>query len=323
MREAAFSKQNHKKWKAFEQKIAQQGNTHPDELADLFIEVTDDLAFAQTYYPKSKTTQYLNQLAVTAHQTIYRNKKEKSGRFVKFWMHEVPDAIYQARNQMFMALGVFLVAILIGVVSTAFDVDFPRYFLGDGYVNETLNNIEEGNPMGIYGNENETDMFFAITLNNIFVALRAIAFGILFSILTYTLLLYNGVLVGVFFTFLYKEGVLLTALNTVFIHGTIELSSIVIAGGAGLLLGNSILFPGTYSRGESLRRGGRHAGKIAVGLIPMFIIAGFLESFVTRHYQNVWVGYLSIGITLPFIIWYYIILPKKINTPNGKTIRTT
>jgi len=320
VREAAFTKQNNKKWKSFEQKIAQKGSVHPDELATLFIEVTDDLAFSQTYYPKSKTTQYLNQLAVAAHQSIYKNKKEKKGRFVRFWLREVPDAIYQARKPMFMALAVFLLSIIIGIVSTLYDVDFPRYILGDSYVNRTLSNIEAGNPMGIYGTSAESDMFFRITLNNVYVALRAIAVGILFSLLTYDILIVNGVMVGVFFSFLYKEGVLATALNTVFIHGTIELSSIVIAGGAGILLGNSILFPGTYSRKESLKKAGKVAAKIAIGLIPMFIIAGFLESFVTRHYQNIWVGYLSIGITLPFIIWYYILLPKKINATHGKTI---
>lgn len=319
MREAVFTKQNNKKWRAFEEKIAQKGSVHPDELADLFIEITDDLAFSQTYYPKSKTTQYLNQLAVTAHQSIYKNKKEKKGRFIHFWMYEVPDAIYQARKPMFMALAVFLLSIVIGIVSTLYDEDFPRYILSDAYVNQTLSNIEAGNPMGIYGTYGEEDMFFGITLNNIYVALRAVVYGILLSLLTYRMMITNGVMVGVFFTFLYKEGVLGTALNTVFIHGTIELSSIVIAGGAGIMIGNSILFPGTYSRKESLKKAGRVAAKIAIGLIPMFIVAGFLESFVTRHYQNVWVGYLSIGITLPFIIWYYILLPKKINSSNGKT----
>ena len=89
MREAAFSKQNHKKWEAFEQKIALGNIANPDDLADMFVEVTDDLAFAQTYYPKSKTTIYLNQLAVKAHQAIYKNKKEKKGRLKWFWKVEV------------------------------------------------------------------------------------------------------------------------------------------------------------------------------------------------------------------------------------------
>ncbi|MGV3597758.1 MAG: stage II sporulation protein M [Bacteroidota bacterium] len=312
MREAAFTKQNHQKWKAFEDQMAQTANTHPDKLAELFIEITDDLSYAQTYYPQSKTTQYLNGLAIKAHQTIYRNKKEKQGRLFNFWAYEVPLAIQHARIPMRVSLIVFVLAILAGIVSTYFDKDFPRFFLGNEYVNTTLNNISEGNPMGIYGDSGSTDMFFRITFNNIMVSLRVIALGILASVFTCIGLLQNGVMVGVFFTFLFNEGVLGTAMMTVWIHGVIEISSIVIAGGAGILLGNSILFPGTYTRMQSLKNNARIVIKIAVGLVPLFIIAGFLESFVTRYYQEPIVGILSIGITLPFIVWYYIILPKKL-----------
>jgi uncharacterized membrane protein SpoIIM required for sporulation len=318
MREAAFSKQNHEKWRDFEQKLARYTNTHPDELADLFVEITDDLAFAQTYYPKSKTTQYLNELAIKAHQTIYKNKKERGVRVLNFWRHEVPLAIHAAHKQMLVALVVFVLAILVGVVSTLYDVDFPRFLLGDGYVNLTLDNIKKGNPMGIYGMQNEADMFFRITYNNIMVALKAIAFGILFSVLTFYLLLNNGIMVGVFLTFLHNEGYLGVAMGTIWIHGSIEIASIVIAGGAGILMGNSFLFPGTYTRLESFKQGARTAIKIAVGLIPLFVVAGFLESFVTRYYQNIWVGILCIGTTLPFILWYYIFLPIKTYKQYGK-----
>ncbi|HYG15391.1 MAG TPA: stage II sporulation protein M [Bacteroidia bacterium] len=318
MREAAFSKQNHKKWKEFEKKINQSSHTHPDELADLFIEITDDLAYAQTYYPKSKTAEYLNQLAVGAHQTIYKNKKEKKGRIQQFWVKEIPLAIYAARKQMRLSLAVFVISILVGIISTLKDPDFVRYFFGDYYVNTTLENIKEGNPMGIYGRENEADMFLSITLNNVLVSFKIIAYGIMFSVRTLIMLLQNGAMVGVFFTFLFQQGVFTTAMLTVWIHGTIEISSIVIAGGAGILLGSSFMFPGTYTRAESFKRGARTAVKIAIGLVPMFIIAGFIESFITRYYQNVWVGILSIGISLPFIIWYYILLPKKMYKLYGK-----
>lgn len=311
MREAAFSKQNHKKWEAFEQKIALGNIANPDDLADMFVEVTDDLAFAQTYYPKSKTTIYLNQLAVKAHQAVYKNKKEKKGRLKWFWKVEVPLAIQVAHKPMLLALAVFLLAILAGVVSTLYDVDFPRKILGDGYVNMTLENIAKGDPLGVYGHDSELNMFFRITINNIMVAMMAIALGIAFSILTLVSMLRNGVMVGVFFTFLYTEGQLGIGFLSVFIHGVIELASIVIAGGAGVMLGNSIMFPGTYKRIDSFKRGARNAAIIAVGLVPLFIIAGFLESFITRYYQNIWVGILTIGTTFPFIIWYYIILPKR------------
>ena len=318
MREAAFSKQNQKKWKTFEEKISSGGFINPDEMADLFIEITDDLSFAQTYYPNSKITVYLNQLAVKAHQAIYKNKKEKQNRLKWFWAVEIPLAIQRAHKPMLVALVVFVLSILAGVVSTLYDDDFPRYILGSPYVNMTLDNIEKGDPLGVYGQEGELSMFFMITINNIMVSLKVIAFGILFSILTVVDLLRNGIMVGVFFTFLATKGQLGIAFLSVLIHGIIELASIVIAGGAGILLGNSILFPGTYKRIDSFLHGARSAGMIAVGLVPLFIVAGFLESFVTRHYQQIWVGIVTIGITLPFIVWYYILLPKKVYKLYGK-----
>jgi len=85
MREAAFIKQNHLKWEDFENELSGK-SSDPDRLADLFIQITDDLAFAQTQYPDSKTTFYLNGLASQVHQSVYKTKKEKKGK-----IHQVLD----------------------------------------------------------------------------------------------------------------------------------------------------------------------------------------------------------------------------------------
>jgi hypothetical protein len=86
MREALFVKQNSEKWKRYEQ----MRTDNPDELAERFIDITNDLAYANTFYPKSKTTAYLNGLAAVLHQSIYKNKKEDNNRFITFWKTELP-----------------------------------------------------------------------------------------------------------------------------------------------------------------------------------------------------------------------------------------
>src|SRR5665213_1776462 len=86
MREPLFVKQNSQKWKSFEN----AATNDPDELADRFIQITDDLAYAKTFYPQSKTTAYLNGLAAKLHQSIYKNKTEKSNRFILYWRYELP-----------------------------------------------------------------------------------------------------------------------------------------------------------------------------------------------------------------------------------------
>lgn len=319
MKEITFLNQNADKWQQFETLISTKGNSDPDLMADLFIQITDDLSYSKTNYPKSKTTQYLNSIAARVHQEIYKNKKEKSGRIASFWKHELPFIFKDSQKQLLYAFLIFSVSMLIGIVSSAYDDSFVRLILGDGYVNMTLDNIDKGDPMAVYKSMNQIDMFLGITINNIKVAFMCFALGIFFSFGTGAVLFYNGVMLGAFQYFFYAKGLLLTSMLTIWIHGTLEISAIVIAGCAGLVVGNSLLFPKTYSRSVSFIKGAKQGVKIVVGLVPIFIAAGFLESFVTRYTQMpIWMSLLIIGGSLFFIIWYFIIYPVVLNRRIGK-----
>ncbi len=314
MREAAFVKQNEQRWEQFESLLKQSGSADPDTLADYFVRLTDDLAYAQTHYPQSNTACYLNNQAARVHQAIYRNKKEDRGRVSRFWKSELPQLYYEARRPVLYAFLIFALSMGVGALSTAHDDTFARLILGDSYVNMTLNNIERGDPMGVYKDMGQSDMFFAITLNNVRVSFLAFVLGLLASIGTGLMLFYNGVMVGAFQYFFYQKGLLLTSFLTIWTHGTLEISAIVLAGAAGLVMGNSLLFPGTYPRGESFRRGARRGLKMVIGLVPIFIAAGFLESFVTRLTEWPMVAKLAIiGSSACFIIYYFIIYPTKLN----------
>ena len=103
-------------------------------------------------------------------------------------------------------------------------------------------------------------------------------------------------------------------MRTIWIHGTIEISVIIIAGCAGLVLANGLLFPGTYTRLESFKRGVRNGLKIVVSTIPFFIMAGFLEGFVTRHTEMPdWLAIFIISSSLVLILFYYVIYPKQLH----------
>lgn len=320
MREAQFLKQRANDWKALENMLLHQVNHDADDLARAFTQLTDDLAYAQTYYPNSKTTTYLNQLSTKVHRMIYKNRREDKGRFGRFMKYDAPEAVYRAHPQLRTALIVFLLAVGVGVLSTIYDSQFPRMFFGDNYINMTIENIKKGDPMGVYKHENQLDMFAAITFNNAMVGLRAFVFGIFSAIGTGIFLIQNGIMLGTFFTFLYKEGVIREALMTVWIHGTIEISVIVIAGGAGLVLGRSLLFPGTYPRKESFIRGFKEGLKIVLSTIPFFVVAGFLESFVTRYTEMPeWLSLIIILGSLALIVWYYIIYPIQLFKPKALT----
>ena len=129
-------------------------------------------------------------------------------------------------------------------------------------------------------------------------------------------------MVGCFFTFLAQQGFLNESFKVVMLHGTLELSAIVIAGAAGFVMGNSILFPGTYSRMASFKKGAIKGLKIVMGLMPVFILAGFIEGFFTRYTNMPWIlsGTIIFGSAF-FIIYYYVIYPIKLANANRKNIR--
>ena len=309
MREAQFLKQNADKWKQYEQDLRTLHN--PDVFADRFIELTDDLSYAKTFYPKSNTTKYLNGIASQFHQKIYKNKKEKASRIFSFWMYELPFLFKQYQRQLLYAFLFFTVFTLVGALSAKYDENFLRLILGDGYVNMTNANIEKGDPFGVYNSENEFVMFIGIAINNIRVSFITFVMGIFFSVGSVYMIMTNGIMLGSFMEFFFAKGLGKQAVLAIFIHGTIEISVLVVAGCAGLVLGNSFLFPKTFNRWESLRKGGRDAMKIAFGLMPFFIIAAFFESFVTRHYKTIplIVNVLILGLSLLLIIWYFILYP--------------
>ncbi len=318
MRESSFVKINKPRWEEFEKLVKNQQQAPPDKLAELFIQITDDLSFSRTQYPTSRTTQYLNSLASKIHGEIYKNKKEEKNRFILFWKEEVPAVLYSARKQLLYALVIFVVAGIIGAVSAAYDDTFVRLILGDMYVNMTLENIKNGNPTKVYSSSGEMDMFFQITLNNIMVSFRVFIFGIFASLGTGLYLFYNALMVGTFMMFFYNENQLSQGLPVIMLHGTIELTSIVIAAAAGFVMGNSLLFPGTYSRLASFKMGATKGLKIVVGLVPFFIMAGFIESFITRYAFMHWsIKMLIIALSAFLMIYYFVLYPIQLKR-NGR-----
>jgi uncharacterized membrane protein SpoIIM required for sporulation len=310
MREIYFLRKNKGKWEKFENILSQESDVNPDDLSELYIDTMADLSYARTFYPKSKTTIYLNQLTSKLHRAIYRNKREESSRIRKFWISELPRLNLEIRKPLLIALIVFMFGMAVGMLSAAYDDTFVRLIMGDRYVNMTLANIEKGDPLAVYKTANEIQMFFGITINNIKVSFYAFIMGLLFSVGTGYVLFNNGVMVGAFMYFFIERGLFWESFGTIFIHGALELTAIVLAGAAGFILGAGFMFPGTYTRMESFTRGAKKGLKVVVGLIPIFIIAGFLESFVTRHNQiSPFINYPIIILSFAFLLFYYILYP--------------
>lgn len=310
MREAVFLRNNEKKWLTVERRINESYNFTTDELVYYFSDLSSDLSYAKSNYPTSKTTIYLNELCSNLYRGLHKKDTDFLSRVAHFWKHEIPKQMWDARQAMIISALLFFGATAIGAISTYFDPEFPRIILGNDYVDMTLKNIDDNKPMEVYNTTEEAFMFFRITINNIRVALFTFVSGLFFGVGSYAALLNNGVMLGSFQYFFHNQGLLFTSFMTIWIHGTIEISSIVIAGGAGITLGNGFLFPGNLTRKESLKRAGKRGTIIIMGLIPMFVIAGFLESFVTRHVEwPIWAKGSIILASLALIIGYFVVLP--------------
>ncbi len=310
MNEVQFLHKNMKKWEAFESLLNHTHHTNPDEVSDLFIDLTDDLAFSRTHFPNAKATQFLNQLTQKAHRIIYQNQPINRNRIKTFWVSEFPMLIYASRKEIFVSFLILFISVLIGIISTKYDVGFTRAILGDGYVNMSLSNIHKGDPLAVYKSLNQVDMFLGITLNNIRVSFLAFAMGLLTPIGTGFIIMQNGVMLGTFHSFLAEHGFLFDTIATVWVHGTYEIFAITVAGGAGIVIGNSIVFPKSYSRVESFKRGALRGSKMVIGLIPVFIVAGFLEGFVTRYTQAPYiVRFAIISFSLLSIFLYFYLYP--------------
>ena len=324
MREAAFIKQNKDKWLAFESKVFGNIATNPDELSKLYIHLMNDLAYAQTYYPKSKTILYLNNLAARTFQKIYKTKREDSNRLVSFFKTEAPLVVYQYRRYLYYAFAFFFLFVAIGVISSMNDDTFIRLILGDGYVNMTLENIENGDAVAVYKSGSTWGSHIGITINNIKVGFINYVLGIFGGLGTLYVLFQNSVMLGAFQYLFFKHGVFWESVRGIWIHGAMEIFAIVVEAMAGLMLGASILFPHTYSRYESFKRGMKNSLKVFASTFPFTIAAGFLEGYVTR-YSNIMPNWLSVGIiliTLAAITYYYFVYPRIVYKSLFQTTQT-
>ncbi len=309
MKETSFIKQNKEKWYRFEQ-MHQQNRKDPEELSKLFTELTDDLSYARTHYPKRSVRVYLNGLAQKVYDRLYRKRREPIKRVFRFWTTSLPLEMYRAKGALLTSFIIMAIGFVIGWIST---IDDPMFLnvIEANRVEYEEECIAEGKPISVYQTQDETSMFFMLVQNNLRVAFTAFVFGLLVSVGTGFFMLYNGILLGSFLAWYKTAGYLSVAMLTIWLHGVFEISAIIIAGAAGITLGNSILFPGSMSRGQSVIMGAKRGMKMMIGLSPFMIAAGFIEAFVSRYGPDMhWAANMGIIlVSFIIIIFYFVIYP--------------
>ncbi len=309
MKETRFIAQNKEKWLESEM-LLKDPEKDPEKLNNLFTQVVDDLSYSRTYYPNRTVRVYLNKIAREYFSLIYSHQNEKKNRFKSFWLDELPQIVFSSRKQILISFLVFILSACIGIFSSYKDPQFTSTILGKSYVDMTKENIKNGDPMAVYKKGHQVDMFLGITMNNLFVAFRTYVFGIFLSIGTLAILLYNGIMIGCFQYFFIERGLFTESALTIWLHGTLEISSIILSGGAGLILGSGLIFPGSYSRLQAFQISAMRSLKLMLGIAPILVIAGIIESFLTR-YTDVpdALRLFLILLSASFIIGYFVIYP--------------
>ena len=315
MKETKFIEQNKKKWADFES-LSKSKHKDSNLYSKLYIQITDDLSYAKTFYTKRSVRVYLNNLAQDIFHKIFSRNRKKQSVIKDFWMEELPSIMYHHRLELLISFLVLVVSIAIGLLTYKHDASFANKILGDGYMQMTAENIAKKDPMAVYKQTGPIEMFLRIVLNNLMVDVQTFFSGLVFSIGSVLVLLYNGLMLSAFQFYFIKRGLFWDSFLAVWLHGTLEISAMVICGAAGIVLGKGIVFPGTYSRTQAFFSSAQRATKIFFSVLPITFVAAIIESFLTRYTKAPDALRLAlIFVSLFFILGYYVYLPwlKKRN----------
>ncbi len=314
MREALFIKKNKDRW----HETQHAPSSDPDEMAVDFMQLVDDLGYAKTFYPHSKITDFLNSQSSKMYLEIYENRRSTDNRFKRFFLYKLPLAVQRHHKKLLVVFIIFVLFFAIGYISARNNPSFVRQMLGDQYVDMTEENIEKGKPFDVYAGGNMFTMWIGIMINNIGVSLSYFFKGIALGIWPVYLMIIEAIRIGAFEYMFFKHGYGGLSILTVFIHGTLELSAIVIATAAAVALGTGWMFPGTISRLQAFKNGAMDGALIIFGLMPVFAVAAFFESYITRNYTMPWYMsfpflFLSLAFLIIYFVWWPIVVKKRMD----------
>ncbi len=276
-----------------------------NELGHLYRAVTSDLAVAQRDFPHHQVIRYLNQLTAHAHAVIYSGEPLSYRRLLRFATTGFPRVYRAMLPFVGIAMLLFFGTALFAALSTAL---YPAsaYWLLPVEAQDVIPMIER--------QELWTDIPLAkrpyassfIMQNNMRVAFLAFGGGILWGLCTLWVLVYNGLLLGSITGLTIHYGIGFALWTFVIGHGVIELSVIVMAGGAGLMLGWSLIQPGMLRRKDALLLAARQAVRLLVGCVPLLVIAGCIEGFISPNENIPWFVKWGIGIGSGLLLYAYL-----------------
>jgi uncharacterized membrane protein SpoIIM required for sporulation len=272
-------------WNRLEQLIQLSGRsgvsalspTDLQELALLYRQIAADLATVREDATSTNLAHYLNQLLGRAHNIIYMGRKTDNRNILTFYRYTYPAIFRETFSNTLASFLIFLFAAVAGCLLSISDPSFARHLLGP----QMIQSIEQHKMWTESIVTIKPVASSQILTNNLTVSIMTYALGITAGIGTAWMELLNGLLIGVVGTACWQAGMSLALWSFVVGHGVLELPAIFIAGGAGFIIARGLLFPGALPRSESLVRAGKLSAQLFFGTIPLLLIAGVIEGFVS------------------------------------------
>jgi uncharacterized membrane protein SpoIIM required for sporulation len=310
-------------WQQFAQLVERGQNSlqqfSPDEvrqLGQLYRTVASDLALAQREFPQHRVTTYLNQLVAQGHAVVYRGEPLATRRLRRFLTHRFPQVFRETLPFTVVAtLLLCLPALLLGLAVYA-DPDTARIFLPP-QIQQVIPLVEQ-QELWVDIPVTERPYFSSVIMtNNIRVSFMAFAGGVTAGLFTIYIMVFNGLMLGGLTGLTAHHGVGWELWHFVIGHGVIELSTIFIAGGSGLMLGWAIINPGLLSRRDALLLAARKALYLILGCIPLLIIAGLIEGFISPNESIPPLVKWAVGIGSGLLMFAYLFLAGRDNADSG------
>lgn len=273
----------------------------------LYRQTAADLAVIRQDPSSLHFARYLNQLMGRAHNIIYAGHRANYGAILSFFYRDYPAAFRRNLKYIAASLLIFIVGAVAGTALTFQDPDFQSQILGPKIIEDIQHH--EMWTQSIVSVKPTTSS--AIMTNNLTVSFMAFAAGITAGLGTLYMMFFNGLMIGVVGSACYMAGMSLKLWSFVAPHGVLELPAIFIAGGAGLKIAQGLLFPGVLPRKESLAQAGKEATTLVLGVIPLLIVAGIIEAFVSPTGIAVWLKFSLAGGLFTLLVVYLFGLSMK------------
>lgn len=267
---------------------------HIDRLTRLYKTASAHLAYAQTYYPGDEVASFLNQLVSRSHHILHAEQWKTSHRLGDFFKRQFVGFLVERRGFILLALLLFAVGGISGFLAVLAD----PLNLSAVTSPEIAAQIDPYRVGENHGELQNAIFSSAIMTNNIRVAILAFVSGVTFGLMTVYVMFYNGLLIGALAAVFWNAGMSYVFWAYILPHGIIELAAIFIAGGAGLHMGYRMINPGSYTWKYRFLRSVRESSLLLIGTIPLFVIAGIIEGYVTPSSLPLGAKYGFAAITL-------------------------